>query len=136
MHLASPALRLTNRTLRHTQQDVNTLLPMETRGTRLRRYLLRLTGGPPGWVNALADKVGVTRQTLGNWMGDRVRPDLQSIEALAAALDVRPWQVVAAMDGDEAVPLDEVERRVREMVPGAVAEFLARQGDADGDARS
>lgn len=78
---------------------------METRGTRLRTYLLTRTGGAHGWVNELASKSGVKRQTLSAWMGDRTQPDLASLEAIARVLGVRTFEIVAAMDGDVAVSL-------------------------------
>lgn len=76
---------------------------METRGVRLRRYLMQRTGGAHGWVNDLSARSGVKRQTLSAWMGDRARPDLESLDALASVLGVRPYEVVAVMDGDEPV---------------------------------
>ena len=94
---------------------------METRGGRLRRFLLRETGGATGWVNALADSAGVKRQSLSAWMGYRADPDLASIYAIAKALGVRPFQVLAAMDGDgDVAPLTLIEERALQLVDRAL----------------
>lgn len=72
-------------------------------GRRLRAYLLERTGGTHGWVNAFAARAGVKRQSLSGWMGDRERPERGSIEAMADALGVRPYEIVAVLDGDGPV---------------------------------
>lgn len=84
------------------------------------------TGGAHGWVNQLAADSGVKRQTLSAWMGDRTRPDLESLDALARVLGMRPYEIVAVMDGDEPiVRLDEatlaaLDARVEERVQAAL----------------
>lgn len=91
--MESPAARLTERTVPIRVTVVNTVLPVETRGT----------GGKHGWVTGLAKKSGVKRQTLSAWMGDRAEPDLESLRAVAEAIDVRLFELVAAMDGEGPV---------------------------------
>ena len=84
------------------------LLPMETRGTRLRSFLLAQTGG----------------KQLSAWMSDRAAMDLQSLDALAGALSVRPYQILAAMDGDAVVAVDAVLTVIDEAVERAVTARL------------
>jgi transcriptional regulator with XRE-family HTH domain len=96
-----------SQTVRLGVSSVNTILRMESRGSRLRRFLQLETGGEHGWVNRLATESGVTRQTLSAWMGDRAEPDMGSLTAVAAALGVPRYRLIAAMDGDAVLPLDE-----------------------------
>lgn len=97
--------------------SVNSLLPMETRGARLRRFLIQQTGGQHGWVNALAERSGVKRQTLSAWMGDRAEPTMESLTDVARALDIPRYRIIAAMDGDAVLPLDEEgTRKLEEML--------------------
>lgn len=106
---------------------VNTVLPMEGRGDRLRRFLIDKTGGRHGWVNALEEASGVRRQTLSAAMGARSNPDLATITAIADAIGVRPFELLAAMDGDVAVSL--ADPRAQEAIREAVeAEVSARLG--------
>lgn len=111
---------------------------METRGTRLRAYLLLKTGGAHGWVNDLATRSGVKRQTLSGWMGDRTQPDLASLEAIARVLGVRTFEIVAAMDGDVAVSLLDpaVRSALRQEIEAALDERLGprREGREPGSA--
>jgi transcriptional regulator with XRE-family HTH domain len=111
---------------------------METKGTRLRAYLLSKTGGAHGWVNELATASGVKRQTLSGWMGDRTQPDLGSLEAVARVLGVRTFEIVAAMDGDVAVSLLDpaVREALRQEIEAALDERLGprREGHEQGPA--
>lgn len=80
---------------------------MTTRGERLRSYLLRVTGGRPGWQKELVETSGVKRQTISKYTNptfDRY-PDLATLAQLADALHVGTWEVIAAMDDVEAVSL-------------------------------
>ena len=73
----------------------------------MRAYLLAKTGGRSGWQGELVAKSGVKRQTISKWTKatfDRY-PDLETLESIAAALGVRPFEILAAMDGDVAVSL-------------------------------
>jgi transcriptional regulator with XRE-family HTH domain len=87
---------------------------MENEGARLRSYLLAKTGGKRGWVNDLCGAAGLKRQTLSLWMSGKTSPDLDSLSALARALHVRRYELVAAMDGDLA--LAETDERTREVL--------------------
>jgi transcriptional regulator with XRE-family HTH domain len=103
---------------------VRTVFPVESRGTRLRHYLAQRTGGRRGWVNDLAAKSGVKRQTLSAMMGDRSAPDLKTIDAIADALEIRPFEIVAAMDGDVALSVADprVRQAIRDEIDAALDE--------------
>jgi len=75
----------------------------------MRTYLARRTGGRRGWQKALVERSGVQRQTLTKWTNPDFDgyPDMDALAAVASALGVRPWEVVAALDGDAAVPVDD-----------------------------
>lgn len=86
---------------------------MTTRGERLRAYLLAKTGGAPGWQGRLVAESGVKRQTISKWTSptfDRY-PDLETLAAIAAALHVPTFEIIAAMDGDVAVSLTDPRTR-------------------------
>lgn len=124
--MESPQVQLVRGTVPIVVPLVNTFLPVESRGARLRQFLLDKTGGNHGWVNALAAKSGVKRQTLSAWMGDRTSPDLDSLDAVATALGVRLFELVAAMDGDGPVVRfdDQLRTMIRE-------EFERYRGDQE-----
>jgi hypothetical protein len=84
---------------------VNTLVPMTTRGERLSAYLQAVTGGRHGWQAKIVRDSGVKRQTITKWTrpGFDGYPDPEALAAVAKAAGVRPWQIVAAIDGDEDV---------------------------------
>jgi transcriptional regulator with XRE-family HTH domain len=107
---------------------VNSLLPMTTRGARLQAYLAAKTGGRRGWQTALVKTSGVKRQTITKWTHpeyDRY-PDLDTLAALAAALGVSVWEIVAAMDGEAPIlALDEqTQRAIQAAVDQALTERL------------
>lgn len=80
---------------------------MTTRGERLRAYLLAKTGGASGWQARLVEESGVKRQTISKWTSptfDRY-PDLEALADVARALNVGTFEIVAAMDGAQAVDL-------------------------------
>lgn len=87
---------------------------------------MQKTGGAHGWVNQLSADSGVKRQTLSAWMGDRTRPDLESLDALALVLGVRPYEIVAVMDGDEPVVRidEELRSQLREEMEALLDERL------------
>jgi transcriptional regulator with XRE-family HTH domain len=125
---------MTRRTVPLGLTVVNTVMPMETRGSRLRAYLLTKTGGAHGWVNELASRSGVKRQTLSAWMGDRSQPDLASLEAIGGVLGVRTFEIVAAMDGDVAVAVTDprVREAIREEMESLLDERLGHRPEGDG----
>jgi transcriptional regulator with XRE-family HTH domain len=88
---------------------VNSLVPVTTRGERLRAYLLAKTGGRPGWQSELVTQSGVKRQTISKWTNPKFDryPDLETLAAIAGALGVQTFEVIAAMDGDVAVSLSD-----------------------------
>jgi transcriptional regulator with XRE-family HTH domain len=87
---------------------------MTTRGERLAAYLAKLTGGRRGWQTKLVKESGVKRQTITKWTHPKFDryPDLETLATLATALGVRPYELVAAMDGDAGEPTEEMVRRV------------------------
>lgn len=105
---------------------------MTTRGERLRSYLMDRTGGRHGWQADLVRRSGVKRQTITKWTTPTFDgyPDLETLSVVAAALGVRTWEVVAALDGDADATLDEQTRElVRSEVEAAVSARLGpRQG--------
>lgn len=78
---------------------------MSTRGARLRAYLLAKTGGATGWQQRLVAASGVKRQTITKWTRETFDgyPDPEALAAVAGALGVRPFEIVAALDGDGPV---------------------------------
>jgi len=110
---------------------------MESRGARLRRFLQSQTGGAHGWVNELAERSGVKRQTLSAWMGDRAEPEMETLTAVATALRVPRYRIIAAMDGDPVLPLDEEGERTLEQILDRLLERrgFRRPADAPDSAR-
>jgi len=101
---------------------------MSTRGERLSDYLRLKTGGRRGWQTALVEKSGVKRQTISKWTSPSFDgyPDLETLATVAAALDVKTFEIVAALDGDQAVsPLDPAVRSaLRDEIEAALDERL------------
>ncbi|MCH5191670.1 MAG: DUF2157 domain-containing protein [Oscillospiraceae bacterium] len=44
--------------------------------------------------DALAEKLNVTRQAISNWENDKTRPDIDTLERMAAALEVEPEELL------------------------------------------
>ena len=111
---------------------------MTTRGERLRSYLLARTGGKPGWQAQLVKESGVKRQTISKWTNpafDRY-PDLETLGAIAHALGVPTFEVIAAMDGDVAVALNDPRARaaMREEMERLLDERLGPRQEPPGQA--
>ena len=53
---------------------------------------------------ALAEKIGVSRQALGKWEKDTALPGLDNLQALAAALGIGVDVLLGAENADPAVP--------------------------------
>lgn len=100
---------------------------MTTRGERLRSYLLLKTGGVPGWQAALVEKSGVKRQTISKWTNPKFDryPDLETLAAIAEALEVGTYEIIAAMDGRG--PVLDLSSAAAESVILQVVERWARQ---------
>lgn len=118
----------TARTVPLPLASVNRLLPVTTRGERLRSFLVAQTGGRRGWQKKLVEASGVKRQTISKWTNPRFDgyPEPETMAALAEALGVRLWQVYAAMDGDApAVVLDDrTVAAVQALIEATLAERL------------
>lgn len=122
--LAAP---ITTRKVPLSAAYVNRLLPMTTRGERLRAYLLATTGGRPGWQTELVERSGVKRQTISKWTNPKYDgyPDLSTLAAVAQALGVATYEIIAAIDGDQAVSL--VDPRTKDAIRAVVEELLAER---------
>lgn len=95
---------------------------MSTRGERLGLYLRQRTGGRRGWQADLVARSGVKRQTISKWTHPAYDgyPELEHLAAVAAALGIRPWELVAVLDGDEpTVPDERVRKLVRQELEAA-----------------
>jgi transcriptional regulator with XRE-family HTH domain len=101
-----------------------------TEGRRLEQFVRSRWGRKEGGIRGLAVAVETSADTIYHWFSGQNPPDVYQLGKLARALDVRRWQIVAAMDGDEEiVPLDERTRRaIREEVQAAVAEAQGQRG--------
>ena len=53
---------------------------------------------------ALAEKIGVSRQALGKWEKDTALPGLDNLQALAAALGIGVDALLGTENADPAVP--------------------------------
>src|SRR5438067_1908500 len=105
--------RISLRTVPRALSLVNSLVPMTTRGERLRAYLLARTGGK--------------RQTISKWTNpafDRY-PDLETLAAIAKALNVPTFEIIAAMDDDVAVSL--IDPRTKDAMRSMLEELLAER---------
>lgn len=78
---------------------------------------------------------GLKRQTMSNWFGDRVEPDLKSLTVLAGFLEVSRADLVAAYDGTdlsarlpEPQVMSDAERKRRRSWWLYVARHTARLG--------
>ena len=78
-------------------------------------------------MKQLSAESGVKRQTLSAWMGNRTQPDLESLDAIAKVLEVRTFEIVAAMDGDVAVSL--TDPQVEEHLTALIARLLDERDD-------
>lgn len=100
---------------------------MTTRGERLRSYILRVTGGASGWQKDLVEKSGVKRQTISKYTTKTFDgyPDLGTLAQLADGLGRPLFEVVAAMDGEQAVSLGDPQ--TREQMRALLEELLAER---------
>lgn len=107
---------------------VNRLVPMTTRGARLRAYLGLRLGNQPGWLASLVARSGIKRGTIGKWTNPKYDgyPELASLASLADALGVRLSELVAAIEGEPppATLDDETRALVRAEVEAALVERL------------
>lgn len=100
---------------------------MTTRGERLNAYLQAKTGGRHGSQAKLVRASGVKRQTITKWTRPSFDgyPDPEAMAAVAEALGVRPWEIVAACDGDQAVSL--TDPRTKETLRDLLEELLSER---------
>lgn len=95
----------------------------------MRAYLLAQTGGHSGWQRDLVAASGVKRQTISKWTTPTFDgyPDPDALAAVAGALGVRPFEIVAAIDGDVAVSL--TDPRTKETLRDLLEDLLAERDD-------
>jgi transcriptional regulator with XRE-family HTH domain len=78
----------------------------------------------------LAEQLGVSEQTIRNWIAMRNRPSAENLAAVAQVLDVdRGWLLTGAKGLDEAAILDEL-RQIRagqEEILSAIEEVRRNQ---------
>lgn len=93
----------------------------------MRAYLLTRTGGYSGWQRDLVERSGVKRQTISKWTNPAFDgyPDPDALAEVARALDVRPFEIVAAIDGDVAVSVSDP--RTKEAMRDLLEELLAER---------
>ena len=124
------ASQLSGRTVRPGLTLVNSLVPLmdEKSGRRLERYIRARWGRKQGGIRGLAKAIGGTAETIYSWFRGETEPYLGTLREVAAALGVRPYQILAAMDGDgPAAAIDpELERLVEERVRAEVERQLGR----------
>lgn len=68
-------------------------------------------------MRGFSEAAGVTPTALYHWFGGQSEPTLGHLAAIAEALRVPRWELVAAMDGD----LDRQREQIAEEVEAAVA---------------
>lgn len=123
--MSSTRSRLTPRTVHLRALGVNTFVPVNTDGSRLRAYLSEQMGNRYGWPTRLAKKSGVKRATLYKWFRDASQPDLASLADIARALNVSRAEIVAAMDGQ--APVVRLDERTRELMAEELERLLAER---------
>lgn len=72
-------------------------------GERLRAFVDARWNRKDGGIRGLAEKLGAAPDTVYSWFRGEHPPDAFDLETLAGLLGVSRWEIVAAMDGAEAV---------------------------------
>ena len=99
--MSEMADHLAGRTVRPYLTLVNRVVTMRAEeGERLRGYVEAHWNRRKGGVRGLCRKLNASPETIYSWYRGETEPNLGSLEALATALEVRRWEIVAAMDGD------------------------------------
>lgn len=76
------------------------MLTMESvEGARLERYIRSRWGREDGGIRGLAEKAGLSADTLYGWFEGQ-DPALSKLGMLAAALGVKRYELVAILDGE------------------------------------
>lgn len=71
-------------------------------------------------------KAGMTPETLYSWFRGETSPSWENLEAIATALDVKRFQLVAAMDGE--APVVRLDAATREALRTEIRSILAEDG--------
>ena len=106
---------------------VNSLVTVDTeQGDRLRAYIdarwPRSRGGMRGFCRA----AGMTPETLYSWFRGETSPSFDNLGAIAEALGVRRFEIVAAMDGE--APVVRLDPTTRDAVRAEIQTVLEERG--------
>jgi hypothetical protein len=124
---------LTERSLCPPLGLVNTFVPVsdgqvtETPGQRLKRYIGARWTRKQGGIVGLAKAMNVDTDTIYGWFRDERPPNLDHVAELGRLLAVSRWEIVAAMDGEEAV-VDLQGDRARQLLAEIVDQALDARG--------
>lgn len=116
-------------TVRLRRTPVNRLVTMDAgSGDRLRaliesRWPRKRTGARGGGIRALCRAMGVSPETAYGWFRGDNDPSLGALASMAELLGVSRWEIVAAMDGEAAIPATEAgEERLERVLDRMLAE--------------
>lgn len=105
--------------------------PFVGEGKRLRAFVDARWGRSSGGIRKLAASSGVTPEALYAWFRGENLPGLSSVRALARALQVRPLEIVAAIEGETAPEAGQtVEPEWARRLSDEIIERLGRNQDA------
>jgi transcriptional regulator with XRE-family HTH domain len=94
-------------------------------GDRLRAFVEMRWSRKRGGIRGLCREMNVAPETAYGWFRGDNDPSLGALATMAAILGVKRWEIVAAIDGDEAVGYDEAGRdQLRELVESILDERL------------
>lgn len=97
----------------------------KTPGRRLEAFVRSNWEGGRG-ISGFCEAVEVTREALYKWFRGDSSPTMEHLTAMADALKVRRWEIVAAMDGD----LDRQRQAIAAEVEAAVGPLRRLMRDA------
>lgn len=72
-------------------------------GDRLRGYIDSRWSRKDGGIRGFCKAVGITPETVYSWFRGETSPSWENLGAIADVLEVRRFQLVAAIDGDAPV---------------------------------
>jgi len=97
------------------------LTSVRSRQGNLLERLVRDRWRGPGGIRGLSRAVGVSRVTMYAWFRGRSSPSAEILPSLAAALELSPTQLVAALEEPEVPDAEPGGARIGDVVSGAVA---------------
>jgi hypothetical protein len=94
-------------------------------GDRLRAFVEARWSRRNGGIRGLCKRMQVAPETVYGWFRGDNDPSLGALATMASVLGVKRWEIVAAIDGDEAVGFDESGRdQLRDLVESVLDERL------------